>query len=153
MKANELDPVVLAALTKGVAKTAEKNGVPVGEHSVDATITLRVLGSITKSMDTTYTPTADIPLLPTMALLLSRAGFTREGSVKVLTECMLASMRAGTDPADEIADRVKDIEAAMESVRKVIEALPVKVRAGAVRANVTVEVLSASGHRDDAMAA
>lgn len=141
MKPTELRPAVLAALSKTLEKAAKGNGIAVGDHDVDEFITVRVLGTVTKGLDTSYTPTADIPVIPTMALLLSRMGVTREASAKLLAECMIQASKSGDKPTEEINDRIKDIESAMETVQSVLDKLPQKVRAGAVHVKATVEIL------------
>jgi len=133
---------VLVALAKGLTKKTGEVVLKPGVYPVNEVLTVSVRGSVKKAADTSYTPTADIPMLPTLALLLERAGFTRESSKAVLVECMTAALQLGDGNGGEaIGERIKDATAAMASVREVTAALPKKSRAGATTCQVEVEVL------------
>jgi len=130
-----LTKVVLAKLmekeTKGVAL------VP-GVHNVDQTIVLKLSGTVTKLAPVEYTPTVDIPLLPTLALVLEKAGFQRERAKTLLVEAMTEALTIGDQGSEHVAERVKDIEVAMGHVREVTEALPKKTKQGATKVEVEV---------------
>ena len=111
-----------------------------GRHTVDATVTLKVTGEVVKGEDVPYTPTVDIPLLPTLALVMEKAGFQRERAKSLLVEAMTEALANGEKGAGAVAERVKDIEVAMAHVREVTAALPQKVRTGATKVNLSVEV-------------
>lgn len=103
---------------------------PPGYHPVNETAVVHVKGGVNKLQDEQYTPTVDIPLLPTMALLLEKCGFQRELVKDILIQSMTEAIRHQRDPHDLINGRVKDIETAMEHVREVTDALPLKTRSG-----------------------
>lgn len=136
-----MKPEVAIALAKSLAKQTADVKLAPGVYPVDEVLAVRVRGSVKKSPDTTYTPTADIPLLPTLALLLERAGFTRDNSKTVLVDCMTEALKAGDGNGGTVlAERLRDVEAAMASVREVTGALPKKTRAGATTVQVELEV-------------
>lgn len=130
-----MNDVVTVALGKALEKTAKGIAIPAGEHAIDTTLTLRIRGTVKKSEDGEYTPTVDIPLLATMALLLEKSGFQRERSKELLIDAMQEALAGG----EVVAERVKDIEAAMVHVREVTAALPKKTRTGATK--VAVEII------------
>ena len=121
------------------------NSTPVlrpGSYPVNGEVTLRVQGVVTKGEDTEYTPTADIPLIPTLALVLEKSGITRERSIALLTEAMQESLAMGQTAHCALSHRMNDIETAMARVREVTHALPKKTRSGATRVRGEIEILT-----------
>lgn len=137
-----MNDVITVALAKALEKTAKPIKLPVGEHAINQTITLQVRGTVKKGEDHEYTPTVDIPLLSTMALLLEKSGFQRERSKELLIEAMQEALAENVEGNEVVAERVRDIEAAMVHVRQVTEALPKKNRSGIT--NVNVEIIDAT---------
>lgn len=126
------DAVVIA-----LAKTLEKQAKPIklapGDHQIDETVTLRITGRVRKGEDNEFTPTVEIPMLATMALLLEKSGFQRERSKALLIEAMQEALDAqvvGNEKSAIIAERVNDIQTAMEHVQEITAALPKKMRSG-----------------------
>lgn len=117
-----------------IAKICEKDlkgfKAPQGKNDIDVTITLRVKASITKGADVDYTPTVDIPLKATLALVLEKAGFSREYAAKLLTEAMTEALEAGEKGNEAVESRLKDIDLAMDRVSAITAALPKKTRSG-----------------------
>ncbi len=143
------EPLIVAAAVKGLAKLAADSAIEPGTHPVDATISVRLQGVIDKGHPTEYTPTAEIPLLPTMALLLQKAGVTRDHARALLFEAAAEALAAGDDVAAAIGDRLRDAEDAIADVQKAArKLLPKKTRAGALRWNgVATVVLQKPGGR------
>lgn len=133
--------VLKVALAKQLEKETKDIKVAPGVHNIDQVLWLRVKGNVTKAVDGEYIPTADIPLLPTLALVFEKAGFQRENAKKLLIAAMTEALSVGEQAEGPIADRVKDIETAMEHVRSVTAALPKKTRSGATK--VKIEILEA----------
>lgn len=129
------------ALLVAIAKSIETNPLAPGRHEVHGKITFQVDGFITKGNDTEYTPTVDIPLLATLALVLEKSGFTREYSKSLLTQAMQEAIVLGQQGSEAIKERVKDIETAMAEVREVTNALPKKTRTGPTRVQAEVKVV------------
>jgi hypothetical protein len=135
---NDLAKVALAKLmekdTKGVVLAP-------GVHNVDETVVIKLQGTITKGAQVTYTPTVDIPMLTTLALVLEKSGFQRERSKALLVEAMTEALTIGDKGSEHVAERVKDIEAAMGHVREVTEALPKKTKQGATKVEVELTAI------------
>lgn len=135
---NDLTKVALAKLlekdTKGVV-------IAPGVHNVDETVVIKLQGTITKGAPVNYTPTVDIPMLTTLALVLEKSGFQRERSKALLVEAMTEALALGEQGSEHVAERVKDIEAAMGHVREVTEALPKKTKQGATKVEVALTAI------------
>jgi hypothetical protein len=135
---NDLAKVALAKLmekdTKGVVLAP-------GVHNVDETVVIKLQGTITKGAQVTYTPTVDIPMLTTLALVLEKSGFQRERSKALLVEAMTEALTIGDKGSEHVAERVKDIEAAMGHVREVTDALPKKTKQGATKVEVELTAI------------
>lgn len=137
-----MNDVVMVALAKSLEKASKGMKLAEGEHSIDTTLTLKIRGTVKKGADNEYTPTVDIPLLSTMALLLEKSGFQREHSKALLIEAMQEALAVDVEGDEVVAERVRDIEAAMVHVREVTGALPKKTRNGPT--NVAVEIIDAT---------
>lgn len=134
-----MNDLVTMALAKTLEKQAKAIKIPAGEYEIDTTLTISVKGTVKKLEDHDFKPTIDIPLLTTMALLLEKSGFQRELSKKLLIEAMQEAIGANVEASEVVAERVKDIEAAMLHVQEVTDALPRRQRNGATF--VTVQIL------------
>lgn len=137
-----MQDAVMVALANALTKNSKPIKLAVGEHAIDTTVTLKIRGTVKKGADNDYTPTVDIPLLSTMALLLEKSGFQREHSKGLLIEAMQEALALNVEADEVVAERVKDIEAAMEHVREVTGNLPKKTRSGPT--NVAVEIIDAT---------
>lgn len=130
------------ATTVAIAKVFEKKAKSIrlqpGHWPVAAKVVIDLSGEIVKGDDVVYTPTVDIPMLTTLALVLEKAGFMRERAKELLIDAMTEALVLEEKGSEIVAERVKDIESAMEHVREVTAALPKKIRQGAT--NVSVEV-------------
>lgn len=129
------------AIAKQFEKDTKEFKPTAGNHEIDQIITLRVVGTVSKKADYESTPTVDIPMLATLALVLEKSGFMRDKSSAILVEAMTEALNLGEKGADHIAERVKDIEVAMAKVREVTSALPKKTKSGATTVKVTIEQL------------
>ena len=74
--------------------------------------------------DTDRAPTASIPLLPTLALLIKRMGATREAAMEMMTEVMDEALTLDKDATTALLEEqgVADAQAAIK--KKVIGKLP-----------------------------
>ncbi|UCG53598.1 MAG: hypothetical protein JSW58_08575 [Candidatus Latescibacterota bacterium] len=104
-----------------------------GTYEVKARIQLEVEGILQKVGDHEYTPTVDIPLKATLALLLQRMGIGREAAMEVLAECMSEAIEAGEKGAEFLKEKTKDVEIAMARVTATAKKLPKKTRKGALK--------------------
>lgn len=129
------------AILTAIAKSIELSPLPVGRHEVHGQVTFQVDGVVIKGADTEYTPTVDIPLLSTLALVLEKSGITREHSKRLLVEAMQEAIVFNQKGSETVTERVRDIETAMAEVRQVTSALPKKTRSGATRVQAEVKVV------------
>lgn len=118
------------------------------ETNIDEVVTIRIRGTVKKAKDTTRIPTTSIPLKVAMALLLEKAGYGREAqrqeAMHLLIEAMTEALEDGWETNDSVAERIKDIDKAMERVQSGLAQLPPVDVNGAVKVNVTVEELPAT---------
>lgn len=130
------------ALVKLLGK--DLDDAPVGKHHVAGRVTLDLDATISRSPDSEYTPTVSVPLKATLALVLHRAGFQRDRAAEIIVEAMREALTLGEHGADEIAERIADVDAAMERVTEITESLPKQKRKGATRVTGTVAVVEES---------
>ena len=99
-----------------------------------------------KANDELVAPTVSIPLIPTLALFWEKAGITREHALRMLREAITEAMLDGVKEDAHIQSRVKDVEAAVKTVRsELIERLPKMRRSGRViTRGLTVTVTAAT---------
>jgi len=121
-------------------KAAKSYRPEVGRSHVRAEYRLSVEAFVNQLPDTTYIPTADIPLKVALALFLQRAGITREGSVELLVDSMREALELGEKGAPHLESRISDIEMAMAKVTAVAKKLPKKARKGALRVEGKLEI-------------
>jgi len=113
-----------------------------GVHDFDEEITIRVTGSVQKMDDQYVAPTTSLPTILTLALFWQKCGVTRDHALNMLKEALTEAMTNGKDKDTEIAARVKDVEKAVESIKRdLIAKLPKQKRAGrVVTKNLMVEL-------------
>jgi hypothetical protein len=140
--AMELTALLAKAIEKAVSKPAKGALLAVGSHEIDETLTVRVKGVLKKGEDTTYTPTADIPLKAALALVLEKAGVVGDAAANMLVEAMTEALEADADKNDALAARMKDVDKAMTRVKEAAEALPAKNRKGPVTGKIALEVIA-----------
>ena len=130
---------------KGLLAKAWKNEMlelESGVHNYDDTITIRITGSVQKMDDQFVAPTTSLPTILTLALFWQKCGVTRDHALNMLREAITEALTSGKNKDTEIAARVKDVEKAVESIKRdLIAKLPKQKRAGrVVTKNLTVEV-------------
>ena len=134
-----MNDLVKLAVSKAFEKETKNFKAAPGSHEIDEMVILRIKGSVVKSEDVLYTPTVEIPLLPTLAIVLEKAGFQRENAKKLIQEAMVEAINNAEKAEDYLAERLKDIETAMSHVKEITAALPKKTKSGATRVQVEVE--------------
>lgn len=145
--------IALASVLDKMAKPLKKNMQP-GCHKVDETVVVRITGRIDKSADTMQTPTCSIPLLATLAIFIEKSGIVGDNIARMLQESMTEALLYGTDRENDdgeelpdltatelIAERCKDIEYAMERVKKLTADLPKQPKSGSTRPTVEFTVV------------
>lgn len=125
-----------------------------GHHFVDELLTVRVSGSVEKKDDQFVAPTTSLPTILTLALFWQKCGVTGDHALNLLRESITEAMTTGKSKDKEIAARVKEVEKAVETVKRdLIAKLPKQKRAGRViTKDLEVEVLPVH-ELDDALAA
>lgn len=139
-----MDDVIKVTLAKYFSKKLKDNDIVLnpGLHNVDTTISLKISGNINKLEDVDYTPTVDnVPLLPTLALVLEKSGFQRENIKRMLIAAMCEALELEEKGKEYIRDKCRDVEAAMQHVREITTALPKKVKSGATLLEINIQEL------------
>lgn len=149
-----MKPSTLIALANKLGKMADplKKNLSPGCHIVDETITLRVSGNIDKGDIVEYTPTCSIPLLATLAIFIEKSGVVGDSIANMLLDSMQEALIFGKKREDAdgnelpditatelIEERMKDIEKAMERVKKLTADLPKEEKSGPTRVKIEFE--------------
>ena len=121
-----------------------------GEHYFDEVMTVRVTGTVEKKNDQFVAPTTSLPTILTLALFWQKCGVTGDYALAMLKEAITEAMASGTSMDTEIAARVKDVEKAVETVKKdLIAKLPKQKRSGhVITKNVEVTLEPVFEHED-----
>ena len=137
---NDMISLAIASILEKETKDFKKEIAP-GVYAVDTTISVTIKATVKKGEPSEYTPTCDIPLKETLALILEKAGFQRENMMKTIVECMKEALESKAKGNSIIAERLKDIDVAMERVTNMTEQLPKKSKQGIVTitGEVTIE--------------
>lgn len=133
-----MDNIVKVAIAKIFDKQTEDFKPTPGTHEIDQIVTIHVKGTLVKSADGETTPTVDIPLLATMALLMEKAGFQRELGKKLVTEAMIEALALQKKGKEFVEGKTKDIDEAMKHVRQITEKLPKKPKSGPTKVQVEI---------------
>lgn len=134
-----MQDITKLAIAKVLEKEIKSMRLLPGTHTVNEIIRISVQGEVKKGDDTEYTPTVEIPLLPTLALLLEKMGFIRGAAERMLTEAMVEAIQLNDSPTAAIEERMTHINEAMNRARSIVGSLPRRVRQGATKVNVTIE--------------
>jgi hypothetical protein len=124
---------LLQAAKKGLdAKTARDETKPGVYRNIKMTVEIEV-DEMRVAPDTDKAPTASIPLLPTLALLLKRMGVQREEGLDIIKEVMTEALDMGKDATSALlAD--SGVEAMQKRLKtEVIDKLPRTPVKGAVK--------------------
>ena len=136
-----MNQIALVALQKHLKDLVDTSTIAPGVHHFDEVIAFHICGSLLRSPNELYTPTTSIPLLETVAILLERMGVVRESTSQLLVEVMSEAIALKESGSVALAERLKDINAAMARVREVTGALPKKEREGKTKVDANVELV------------
>ncbi len=134
-----MNEILLTALAKAAANLADGMKLPTGTHKVDAYLTCRLTGEISKAADTDKKSTTKILTKQTIALILRYAGVTREAAKGILTRAFTEAMAA--DEKADLGDYAEGMAEAMKHVNQIVAKLPRIPVAGAVRADLQLTVV------------
>ncbi len=117
-----------------------------GRYYCDELLTVRVNGIVEKKEDEHVAPTVSIPLIPTLALFWEKCGITRDHALRMLREAITEAMLDGVKEDGHIQERIKDVDAAIKTVRtELIDRLPKTPRAGKlITKGLTISVTAAT---------
>ena len=133
-------PAALVALAKSFCKQTADVVLPAGLHHVDEVLTVHVRGTVSKAADGEYAPPVEVPLVELLAAALKKAGCNRE-EARAAIDAALPLVLGGWKPGNP--DRIRDAEDAIEAFKSSRKAdQPKKARAGAVKADVSVEFIA-----------
>ena len=138
--AQALRTIALSKLTAGKAR----GEMEVGKHEVD--FLARITGSVTVGQDEDYTPTAEIPIIPTLALFIRYCGITREAAEKALIRAMTDAIDNGETGKNKrdcilatISQEQRIIDEMMTRVTAAAAKLPKRKKNGKVTSKLTAE--------------
>lgn len=116
-----------------------------GFHHFDEVMTVRVSGTVEKKGDQFVAPTTSLPTILMLALFWQKCGVTGDHALNLLKEAVTEAMTTGKCKDKEIASRVKEVEKAVETVKRdLIAKLPKQKRAGrVVTTDLHVELVDA----------
>jgi hypothetical protein len=138
-----MNDLLKLALAKKLTKDTKAFRLAPGVHNIDQTFTVTVSGQVTKGADVSYTPTVDIPLIPTLALVLEKAGFMRERAKELLVEAMTEALELGEKGEDFVTEKTKDVDAAIQHVSDITSKLPKKTKQGATKVEIEIDLVVA----------
>lgn len=117
----------------------------VGKTEVKGRITLEVDGTVSRLPDEMHRPVTQAVLnIGTLALALEKAGCTREAAARIIKEAAIESLENSTKSRQEMTERMKDAEKAIDFVKQSItEQIPQVLRKGRTTVKGTVHVVEA----------
>ena len=133
----DLETLAIAKAVKDAAYKDARGNIRPGKYAVD--VSVKVTGSVNVGDDYTSTPTASIPIIRSLALVLKYAGVTRDAALNMLEKAMREAVAGETSANDLLAEA--DIAAVEERVRATLAKLPEIPCKGKVTTKLTVEKL------------
>jgi len=136
-----MDSTIKSLVAK--AWKSEKGDLTPGNHFIDETFLVTVTGTVEKREDEFAAPTVSIPLISALALFWEKAGITRDKALAMLRDALREAMDKEVKEDGHIADRIKDVEKAVATIRQeLIAKLPPMRKAGKVIVeNLNVEAV------------
>lgn len=126
-----------AALSKKAVDDAKKDLGPSSSTVVPAFTVTCDGGKVTIGGGVEYTPTVSLPLLDVLVIALHKAGFQRDGIMKIVTEAANDALKKGGKVGVETKASVKFVKAEVEALQVSLAAnLPKKIRKGATSVKV-----------------
>lgn len=134
-----LQNLLLARLAKK-GDAAARAEITAGTYKVEPfTVTVKG-GTIEVGEDEPYTPTASIPLIPTLTIALHRAGFQREAIAQMILDAAAYAINNGGKVGDEMEATVAYLSGEIKDLQKKLsEGLPTKTRKGKVKVTGRIE--------------
>lgn len=123
------------ALSNVEISKEERKTIAPGNHQVSFTVSVE--GQLNVAENETYTPTVDVPLIPTVALALKKMGVQREHFLGILKESMTEVLSADKGMREALIEE-SGLAAFEADFRKTLGTLPRKTRVGKVKAKLKV---------------
>lgn len=138
-----MDNVIAALLAKEYSSCSKQ--VDPGIYEVDEVVTLRIVGTAEKKEPEMVRPSHRIPFTTVMALLMEKAGVTRDAASRMLREALTEAMTGSAeDRVEALESRIKDAEKAAAAVKdQVLSQLPKVPKSGKFLTDVFIEEVAA----------
>lgn len=121
--------VIIAAAVALLAK--QKGDIDTGRYDLSNTsLTIDLDGSALKSADYETTPTRNIPMIPTLCILLKKAGVVGNNIVDQIMEAIEEALIAEEKGDEYVKGLLKEYAVAEEKIRAKLAALPKTVANG-----------------------
>ena len=137
-KLNNAQIIALSsALTKNAVDAAKKDLGPSSSTIVPAFTVTCDGGMVTIGDCVEYTPTVDLPLLDVLVIALHKAGFQRDGIMRLVTEAASDALKKGSKVGSETKGTISFVKAEVEALQASLSAnLPKKTRGGVTKVKV-----------------
>lgn len=141
MNLNTTNLFALATAVSDKVCKAERPNLMPGEYEIDTTINIK--GTMTVGEDYDVAPTVSIPLIETVALLLKRMGFQRDGAITIIREVFSEAIALNGRGKGALLKEMPELAAAITMVREeIISKLDRQDRKGVIKSNFTIEELT-----------
>jgi hypothetical protein len=125
------------ALTKKAVDDAKKDLSPASSTVVPPFTVTCDGGKVTIGGPVEYTPTVSLPLLDVLVIALHKAGFQRDGIMKIVTEAANDALKKGSKVGAETKSTVSFVKKEVEALQISLAAnLPKQTRKGATKVKV-----------------
>jgi hypothetical protein len=135
-----MKPETLIALSNLVSKAAKEVELAPGSYSVNETISIDLVATISKLEAELFIGTIMMPWKKAIALALSRAGATRQAMTDLFKSCVVQAATEGSNISDLIASEIEEIEMWEAEVQAIATAAGMKKRAGKTHVKGTIDV-------------
>lgn len=135
-----MKPETLIALSNLLAKAAKEVELAPGSYSVNETISIDLVATISKLEAELFIGTIMMPWKKAIALAISRAGATRQAMTDLFKSCVIQAATEGSSVSDLIASEIEEIEMWEAEVQAIAAAAGLKKRAGKTHVKGTIDV-------------
>jgi hypothetical protein len=135
-----MKPETLIALSNLLAKAAKEVELAPGSYSVNETISIDLVATISKLEAELFIGTIMMPWKKAIALALSRAGATRQAMTDLFKSCVIQAATEGSSVSDLIASEIEEIEMWEAEVQAIAAAAGLRKRAGKTHVKGTIDV-------------
>lgn len=123
-----MDNLVLVAISELL--DGDKKNITPGQHHIEGIYKIRLNAFVKKGKDTESAPTTSIPFKTVLALMLEKAGATRENLLSMLETCVKEAMDNGEDIKEKLGERFKELDKSIGKVTARLKNLPKVPKSG-----------------------